>query len=194
MRLASFFSLVLLSEAVGRVSGNSCLDRVSANTMAVFSGAPFALAPRYDNGSACAGYCDGLAECHAWLYSARGGDCQLYKKTALSTFPSQHFMYGVCGGGGGGGGGGGDGGGESRRLPSATAASVTASSAVVGVVGSPTSSDSGIPTPAAFLVASGISNGHALSFSLRSWILNASRRESTSITTVITTMVIAIEI
>ncbi|RAK76377.1 uncharacterized protein BO72DRAFT_459610 [Aspergillus fijiensis CBS 313.89] len=153
MRLASFFSLVLLSEAVGRVSGNSCLDRISANTMAVFSGAPFALAPRYDNGSACAGYCDGLAECHAWLYSARGGDCQLYKKTALSTFPSQHFMYGVCGSNDN----------NSRRLPLATAASVTASSAVVGVVGSPTSSDTGVPTPAAFSVASGISNGNALS-------------------------------
>ncbi|PYI22782.1 hypothetical protein BO99DRAFT_409575 [Aspergillus violaceofuscus CBS 115571] len=151
MRLASFFSLVLLSEAVGRVSGNSCLDQVSANTMAVFSGAPFALATRYDNGSACAGYCDGLAECHAWLYSARGGDCQLYKKIALSTFSSQHFMYGVCAGGG------------SRRLPSATAASVTANSALVAVVGSPTSSDIGVPTPAAFSVASGSSNGNALS-------------------------------
>ncbi|PYI14732.1 hypothetical protein BO99DRAFT_416543 [Aspergillus violaceofuscus CBS 115571] len=113
--------------------------------MAVFSGAPFALATRYDNGSACAAYCDGLAECHAWLYSARGGDCQLYKKTALSTFPSQHFMYGVC------------------SSPSATAASITASSAVIVVVGSPTSSDIGVPTPAALSVASGSSTGNALS-------------------------------
>ncbi|PYH43496.1 uncharacterized protein BP01DRAFT_402590 [Aspergillus saccharolyticus JOP 1030-1] len=138
MRLPSLFSLVLLSEAVGRASGNnnnnSCLDQVSANTMAMFSGAPFALAPRYDNGSACAGYCDNLAECHAWLYSVRGGDCQLYKKTALSTFSSQQFMYGVCG----------------SRLPpsSSVAAAAAANSAVVAGVGSPANSGISVSTPA----------------------------------------------
>lgn len=96
MRLSSFFSLLVL-DAIHTVSG-TCLGRVSNNIMAVFSGAPFAFAMNYRNGSACAGYCEGLRECTAWLYSVKGGECQLYKTTALSTFTSQHFVYGICDG------------------------------------------------------------------------------------------------
>lgn len=96
MRLASVFLLSLL-DAIHTVSG-TCLSRISNNVMAVFSGAPFAFATNYRNVSACAGYCDGLFECAAWLYSVKGGECQLYKATALSTFTSQHFIYGICDG------------------------------------------------------------------------------------------------
>ena len=93
----SYFSSLLILETICTVS-STCLDQISANTMAVFSGAPFAFATNYGNGSACASYCDRLPKCAAWLYSVRGGDCHLHKASALSTFTSQHFMYGICDG------------------------------------------------------------------------------------------------
>ncbi|OOF90905.1 hypothetical protein ASPCADRAFT_134931, partial [Aspergillus carbonarius ITEM 5010] len=96
MRFTSFFSLLLLDTMY--IVSSTCLDHISPNTMAVFSGAPYTFVTNYENGSACAGYCDRLPECTAWLYSVRGGECQLYKATALSTFTSQHFMYGICDG------------------------------------------------------------------------------------------------
>ncbi|CAK48459.1 uncharacterized protein BO96DRAFT_344819 [Aspergillus niger CBS 101883] len=96
MKLSSFVISLLLT-TVGNASAG-CLDHISANTMAIFSGAPLAFATDYQTGSQCASYCGSLAECMSWLYSVRGGECQLYKGTALSTFSSQHFMYGVCDG------------------------------------------------------------------------------------------------
>lgn len=96
MKLSSFVISLLLT-TVGNASA-SCLDHILANTMAIFSGAPFAFATNYQTGSQCASYCDSLAECTSWLYSVRGNECQLYKGTALSIFSSQHFMYGVCDG------------------------------------------------------------------------------------------------
>lgn len=96
MRISTFLSVILL-DAVCTVSG-TCLDQVSSNTMAIFNGAPFAFAKDYGSGQECAGFCDKLSECNAWLFSERGGECQLYKANALSTFKSQHFTYGICNG------------------------------------------------------------------------------------------------
>ena len=96
MKLSSYFISLLFATAGNTYA--SCLDHISANTMGIFSGAPFAFTTNYETGSQCASYCDSLAECTSWLYSVRGGECQLHKGSPLSTFSSQHFMYGVCDG------------------------------------------------------------------------------------------------
>ncbi|PWY88965.1 hypothetical protein BO70DRAFT_350224 [Aspergillus heteromorphus CBS 117.55] len=97
MRLSLVPLSIILGVAVSTTSA-SCLDQISANTMGVFSGVPLTFASGYLNGSACAYHCDALELCNAWLYSVAGGECQLYKQKALSTFKSQKFMYGICGG------------------------------------------------------------------------------------------------
>lgn len=75
----------------------SCLNNIQNNTIGFFSSAPLTFSYKHPSAFHCAFKCEKLEHCQAWLY-ADPGDCQLYRRAALSTASNPNFLYGLCDG------------------------------------------------------------------------------------------------
>ncbi|KAF7174510.1 hypothetical protein CNMCM6106_008973 [Aspergillus hiratsukae] len=74
----------------------SCLNNVHNDTIGFFSNAALAFGFEYPSITECAGHCDRLEHCRAWLFHGHAGECQLYRNIPVANAVIPGFTYGVC--------------------------------------------------------------------------------------------------
>ncbi|KAE8165406.1 hypothetical protein BDV40DRAFT_65505 [Aspergillus tamarii] len=96
MFLFKAVSLLLAVEAAAATSP-PCTGSVLNDTISFFSQAPLTFSYEVNITSLCAARCARLPNCHAWLYSASGRECQLYRQQPVSQSYNPQFVSGICG-------------------------------------------------------------------------------------------------
>jgi hypothetical protein len=96
--LLTILSALATSLTCASASGEDCSTRTANNTIAFFSGAAMRFSYGSEDPTSCSNQCQNNSKCQAWLYTAVGGECDLFKTVALSTSFNEGFIYGQCGG------------------------------------------------------------------------------------------------
>ncbi|KAF7139720.1 hypothetical protein CNMCM5793_007558 [Aspergillus hiratsukae] len=73
----------------------SCLNNVHNDTIGFFSNAALAFGFEYPSITECAGHCDRLEHCRAWLFHGHAGECQLYRNIPVANAVIPGFTYGT---------------------------------------------------------------------------------------------------
>ncbi|KAJ5767252.1 uncharacterized protein N7511_004868 [Penicillium nucicola] len=96
MRLFIASFLALLASTAANVVDDRCHDSTSHGTIAFFSSAPMTFSYNITDTTACASKCQILSGCRAWLFN-KGGRCELFRDSAVTTTSNPNFIYGGCG-------------------------------------------------------------------------------------------------
>ncbi|OJJ73122.1 hypothetical protein ASPBRDRAFT_53352 [Aspergillus brasiliensis CBS 101740] len=87
--------MTLFALAATSAASTSCMDDISHDTIAFFSGAALTFGSNYTDASDCGLRCATIPACQAWLFT-NGGQCELFRQSPVATAANPNFTYGVC--------------------------------------------------------------------------------------------------
>lgn len=85
----------LLAMTATIAASTSCVDHISHDTIAFFSGAALTFGSNYTDAADCGIKCSSISACEAWLFTS-GGQCELFRHPPVATAANPNFSYGVC--------------------------------------------------------------------------------------------------
>lgn len=85
----------LLAMTATIAASTLCLDHISHDTIAFFSGAALTFGSNYTDAADCGIKCSSISTCQTWLFTS-GGQCELFRHSPVATAANPNFSYGVC--------------------------------------------------------------------------------------------------